>query len=194
MARRLSSWNVMLTTITARASSKQVMPLRPFIAAVLLLCLVTSTSPAMAQQPAAPLVGPVDLDRIRERLARSTSIFELDFAPDYRIFVATDDEDLRLKLAWQYDDDTITPGYVRPFYPIYHFEMQQMMLPRDFRAHLYPIGVPAGGLFRAVGDAMRDRRERAARDKVRQEAEALRRQAEAQRLSPGTNPGARPDP
>jgi hypothetical protein len=40
------------------------MPPRPFIAAVLLLCFATSTSPAWAQQPAAP-VGPVDLDRIR---------------------------------------------------------------------------------------------------------------------------------
>jgi hypothetical protein len=160
------------------------MPPRPFIAAVLLLCFATSTSPAWAQQPAAP-VGPVDLDRIRERLQKSPSIFDLELVPDYRVQVQTDDADLRLKLAWIYDD-SITPGYVRPFYPLYHFEMQRMMLPREFTAHLYPIGVPTTDVFNAIGDALRSRRARAERERVRQEAEALRKQSEGQRVSPGT--------
>jgi len=67
------------------------------------------------------------------------------------------------------------PGYVRPWYPIYHFEMQQLVLPRDFRAHLYPIGTPSIDPVRAFSDFLRERRERAARERVRAELEALRK-------------------
>ncbi len=177
----------MHTTTAAVPTSYRVMSPRPFIAAVLLLCLASSTSLVQAQQPATSL-GPVDLDRIREELSRPPSpIFEVDVPADYRVRIETDEDDLRLKLAWIYDD-SVTPGYIRPWYPIYHFEMQRMLLPRDFTAHLYPVGVPAGDAIRAFGDALRERRERSARERVRQEAEALRRAAEAQRMSPGATP------
>jgi hypothetical protein len=151
------------------------MPSRPFIATVLLLCGVYCTSSdTRAQQPTAPAPPVTDLDRIRERLAQSPSIFAVDVAPDYRVRVETDEEDLRLKLAWVYDD-SVVPGYVRPWYPIYHFEMQQMMLPTEFRAHLYPMGVPAGNPVRAFSDFIRQRREEAARRRIRAEVEALRK-------------------
>jgi len=149
------------------------MPSRPFIAAVLLLCTVLCTSFARAQQPTATS-SVADVDRVREGLGRNPSIFAVEIAPDYRVRVETDEEDMRLKMAWVYDD-SITPGYVRPWYPIYHFEMQQMMLPRDFRAHLYPIGVPTGNPVKLFSDAMRKRREDQARERVRAELEALRK-------------------
>ena len=165
---------VSTATAPSRASNR-LMPSRPFIAAVLLLCVVASTSFTRAQQPTA--TSPVtDVDRVREGLIRNPSIFAIEVAPDYRVRVETDEEDMRLKMAWIYDD-SITPGYVRPWYPIYHFEMQQMMLPRDFRAHLYPIGVPAGDVVNLFSDAMRKRREKQARDRVRAELEALRKAA-----------------
>lgn len=167
------------------------MPSRPFIATVLLLCGVLCNSQARAQQPAASSVEP-NLDRVRRSLQRDPSIFAVDVAPDYRVRVETDQEDLRLKLAWIYDDSAV-PGYVRPWYPIYHFEMQQMMLPRDFRAHLYPIGVPVSDPIRAFSDAMRARRERAARERVRAEIEALRLATSPSSTAPAdTTPPADP--
>ncbi len=165
-----------LPTVRNVEASKIVMPSRPFIATVLLLCgaLCTSSS-TLAQQPTATS-SITDLDRIREGLQRDGSIFAVDIAPDYTVRVETDEEDLRLKFAWIYDD-SVVPGYVRPWYPIYHFEMQQMMLPRDFTAHLYPIGMPTSNIASAFSDAMRRRREQAARERVRAEVEALRKAA-----------------
>ncbi len=161
--------------MTPRRASDPVMPSRPFIATVLLLCGVYgSSSPALAQQPTAAPSSISDLDRVREELARPQSIFAVDVQPDYSVRVETEGEDLKLRMAWLYPD-TLVPGYVRPWYPIYHFEMQQMLLPRDFRAHLYPIGAPAFDPVRAFSDALRARRERAARERVRAELEALRK-------------------
>lgn len=159
-------------------TSNSLMPSRPFIAAVLLLCAVYCTSSfTRAQQPTAPSAPVTDLDRIRKGLERTSgSIFAVDVVPDYRVQVETDGEDLRLKRAWLYDDN-IVPGYVRPWYPIYHFEMQQMMLPTEFRAHLYPMGVPVGSPIKAFSDALRERRERATRERIRAEVEALRKAA-----------------
>lgn len=156
------------------------MPSRPFIATVVLLCGVYCSSPrALAQQPTADQPSSAsDLDRIREGLARPTSIFAVELQPDYTVRVETEGEDLRLKMAWLYKDNLV-PGYVRPWYPIYHFEMQQLMLPTEFRAHLYPMGVPVTNPIRAFSDAMRQRRERAARERVRAELEALRKAAAA---------------
>lgn len=160
-------------------ASNRVMPSRPLFAAVLLLCGVSCTSSlAHAQQPTAPSSSVTDLDRIRKGLERTPSIFAVDVVPDYRVQVETEEEDLRLKLAWVYDDN-IVPGYVRPWYPIYHFEMQQMMLPTEFRAHLYPMGVPVTSPVKAFSDALRERRERAARERIKAEVEALRKAAAA---------------
>ena len=169
-------------------ASNREMPSRPFIATVLLLCAVHCTSsPARAQQPTATPQTVSDLDRIREQLARQPSIFAVDVQPDYTVRVETEAEELRLKLAWIYDD-TVTPGYIRPWYPIYHFEMQQMMLPEEFRAHLYPIGVPAVNPIKAFGDAIRQRRERAARERVRAEIEALHRHLQERDKEPDEQP------
>jgi hypothetical protein len=167
----------MLPTAGDERTSKRMMPSRPFIAAVLLLCGVYCTSSSTrAQQPTAPSSSVTDLDRIRDRLAQAPSIFAVDVVPDYRVRVETDEEDLRLKLAWIYDD-SVVPGYVRPWYPIYHFEMQQMMLPTEFRAHLYPMGMPVSNPVKAFSDALRQRREQAARERIRAELEALRKAA-----------------
>jgi len=157
-------------------ASNGMMPSRPFVAAVLLWCAVAG-SPAVgrAQQSSAASSAPLsDLDRVRGALARPQSIFLSESLPDYTVRVETEGEDLNLKLAWVYDD-SVVPGYVRPWYPIYHFEMQQMLLPNEFRAHLYPMGMPAGNPLRAFSDAMRERRERAARERVRAELDAIRR-------------------
>lgn len=165
----------MPTTAPGVPASYEWMPSRPFIASVMLLCGVLCTSSARAQQPAASSAVS-SLERVREGLARDPSIFAVEVAPDYRVSVETNEEDLRLKMAWIYDD-SVTPGYVRPWYPIYHFEMQQMMLPRDFRAHLYPIGVPVNDSVRLFSDALRRRREAQARERVRAEIEALHKAA-----------------
>lgn len=167
------------TSRAARASYPQ-MPSRPFIATVLLLSLVLGTSfGAQAQQPTASSPAPIsDLDRIRRGIDRAPSIFVADTPADYSVRVETDEEDLRLRMAWVYDD-SVVPGYIRPWYPIYHFEMQRMMIPRDFHAHLYPVGVSASGLGQAFSDAVRRRREAAARERVRAEMDALRAAAAA---------------
>src|SRR5688572_13317343 len=95
-------------TSQVRPASKSLMPSRPFIATVLLLCVVFCTSfVAHAQQPTAPSAPLVDLDRIRKGLARDPSIFAVDVAPDFKVQVETDSEDLRLKLAWIYDDSVV---------------------------------------------------------------------------------------
>lgn len=165
----------MPTTSRAVRASYPQMPSRPFIATVLLLGLVHGTSfPSRAQQPTASSPAPIsDLDRIRRGIDRAPSIFVVDVPADYSVRVETDEEDLHLRMAWIYDD-SVVPGYVRPWYPIYHFEMQRMMIPRDFHAHLYPVGVSASGLGQAFSDAVRRRREAAARERVRAEMEALR--------------------
>ncbi len=163
----------MKTATPARRASNGLMPSRPFIAAVLLLCPVLCTSFARAQQQTAPSTI-ADTARVREGLERGASIFAVEILPDYRVRVETDGEEMRLKLAWLYDDN-ITPGYVRPFYPIYHFELQRMVLPTEFRAHLYPIGVPVNNTGQAFSDALRQRREEQARERIRAELEALRK-------------------
>jgi hypothetical protein len=156
-------------------------PLRPFIATVLLLGAVAGSSPASAQQPAAPPPSAdANLDRIRRTFAETAveSKFVGPVRADYRVRVEEETPDAGFDFGWIYDRTTATPGYVRPWYPISHFEVQQMLLPKEFRAHLYPIGVPTGDFISAVKKAFRDRsrekRERDARNQVEAEVKALR--------------------
>lgn len=147
-------------------------PHRPYIAAVLLLGLTLATSPARAQQPAAAAAP--DLDRIRRQFAQTgDSIFLGPLRSDYKIVIEEQPEDLDYRFRWLYDQATVTPGYVRPWYPIYHHEMLSIMIPQEFRAHLYPIGVPVGNTWSAIKDAFRARDARAAKARVAAEVKAL---------------------
>ena len=153
------------------------MPLtRPFIAAVLLLGVAIGPSPAIAQQPAAG--SQPHLDRIRRRLAEpeTESMFVGPVRADYTVRVRETPDDLDYGFGWLYDKTTATPGYIRPWYPIYHYEMQSMMIPLAHRAQLYPAGVPVGGgTINAIKDAFRSRKEREAKAQVDAEAAALRK-------------------
>jgi hypothetical protein len=151
-------------------------PTRPFIATVLLLGVMLGTSPARAQQPAAP--APADLERIRRQFLQqpTESVLLGPVRADYTVRVQEEPDDLDYHFGWLYDQTTATPGYVRPWYPIYHYETLSMTIPTEHRAQLYPMGMPGGNLFGGVKDAVRKRRERQAREQVQSELRALQQQ------------------
>ena len=151
-------------------------PTRPFIATVLLLGIVLVSSPAWAQQPAAPSRS--ELDRVRRQLAvqPTESIFVGPVRADYTVRVQDSPDDLDYHFGWLYDQTTSTPGYIRPWYPIYHYEMQSMMIPLEHRAQLYPAGVPlGGGTVNAIKGAFRKRKEREAKAQVEAEVAAIKK-------------------
>jgi hypothetical protein len=153
-------------------------PTRPYIATVLLLGCVLGSSPAWAQQPAARAT--VDLDRIRRQLAvePTESIFRGPVRADYTVRVEDSPDDLDYHFGWLYDQTTATPGYVRPWYPSYHYEMLSMVIPIEHRAQLYPVGVPTSVIGSAVGaikDALRKRKEREAKKQVEAEVAAIKK-------------------
>jgi hypothetical protein len=136
-------------------------PTRPLIATVLLLGLVLGFSPARAQQPSAR--PSADLERIRRTWATQPveSKFTGPVRADYSVRVEEQPDDLNYHFGWIYDQTTATPGYVRPWYPIYHYEMQSVMIPTEHRAQLYPAGIPASGAtVGAIKKAFRSRKER----------------------------------
>ncbi len=151
-------------------------PARPSIAAVLLLGAVLVCPPALAQGPASR--PSADLDSIRQRLATqpTESLFIGPVRADYRVRVEDSSDDLDYHFGWLYDQTTVTPGYVRPWYPIYHYQLQSLMIPLEHRAQLYPAGVPLGGnTVGAIRDAWRKRKERQAREQVEKDVRALRK-------------------
>ncbi len=149
-------------------------PTRPFIAAVLLLGVV-GTSPARAQQPAAS--GAYDLDAIRRVFVEkpTESAFLGPVRADYTVRVEEERDEFRTGFGWLFDRTTTTPGYVRPWYPIYHFETLSMTVPNEHRAQLYPMGVPVGSVWGAIRDAARDRKARDARRQVEEEVRAIQK-------------------
>ena len=154
-------------------------PTRPYIATVLLLGALLGSSPAWAQQPAAPAArSTADLDRIRRQLAvqPTESLFVGPVRADYTVRVEDSPEDLDYHFGWLYDQTTATPGYIRPWYPIYHYQMQSLMIPLEHRAQLYPAGVPlGGGTVSAIKGAFRKRKEREAKKQVEAEVAALKK-------------------
>jgi hypothetical protein len=151
-------------------------PRRPYIATVLLLGAVFGSSLARAQQPAARPAA--DLDRIRRQLAseQTESMFSGPVRADYTVRVEDSPEDLDYHFGWLYDQTTATPGYIRPWYPIHHYEMQSLMIPLEHRAQLYPAGVPlGGGTISAIKSAFRKRKEREARKQVEAEVAAIKK-------------------
>lgn len=153
------------------------MPLtRPYIATVLLLGATLGSSLAWAQQPAARSTA--ELNRIRRQLAvePSESIFVGPVRADYSVRVEDKSDDLDYHFGWLYDQTTATPGYVRPWYPIHHFELQSMMIPLEHRAQLYPAGVPiGGGTVSAIKGAFRKKKERDAKKQVEAEVAAIKK-------------------
>ena len=151
-------------------------PTRPSIATVLLLGAMLGSSPVWAQQPAARSTA--DLDRIRRQLAvePTESVFNGPVRADYTVRVEDSPEDLDYHFGWLYDQTTATPGYIRPWYPIHHYQMQSIMIPLEHRAQLYPAGVPiGGGTVSAIKSAFRKRKEREAKKQVEAEVAALKR-------------------
>ncbi len=149
-------------------------PTRPFIAAVLLLGVV-GTSPARAQQPAAS--GAYDLDAIRRVFVEqpTESAFLGPVRADYTVRIEEERDEFRTGFGWLFDKTTVTPGYVRPWYPIYHFETLSMTVPTEHRAQLYPMGVPVGSVWGSIRDAARERKAREARRQVEEEMRAIRK-------------------
>lgn len=149
-------------------------PPRPFIAAVLLLGVV-GTSPARAQQPAA--LSQADLERIRRQFVEqpTESKFLGPVRVDYTVRVEEEPDDLDYRFGWLYDKSTITPGYVRPWYPIYHYDALMMTIPVEHRAQLYPAAITASSLFGGMKDAARKRQERKAKAQVEAEVRALQK-------------------
>lgn len=150
------------------------MPLtRPFIAAVMLLGVACGSSAAVAQPPAR---SSADLDRVRRQLSTPESIFVGPVRADYTVRVEDSSDDLDYHFGYLYDRTTATPGYIRPWYPIYHYQLQSMMIPLEHRAQLYPAGVPVGGsTFGALKGVFRKRQARAAKKQVEAEAQAIRK-------------------
>jgi hypothetical protein len=152
-------------------------PTRPLIATVLLLGAVLGTSPdGRAQQPAAR--SEADLNRIRRQLSvqPTDSIFAGPVRADYTIRVEETPEDLDYRFGWLYDQTNMTPGYVRPWYPIYHYQTLSMVIPLEHRAQLYPIGTPSGGSTLAgIKEALRKRKERQAKAQVAAEVAAIQK-------------------
>lgn len=149
-------------------------PTRPYIATVLLLGVV-GTSPAHAQQPAAS--GRHDLEAIRRQLVEQVpeSKFLGPVRADYTVRIEEEQDGFDTRFGWLYDQTTVTPGYVRPWYPIYHFDTLSMTIPVEHRAQLYPAAISAGDLFGGFKEARRKRKEREAREQVQAEVRALQK-------------------
>jgi hypothetical protein len=149
-------------------------PTRPYIAAVLLLGMV-GTSPAHAQQPAASARH--DLEAIRRQFVEQPTESKLlgPVRADYTVRVEEDQDDFDTRFGWIYDQTTMTPGYIRPWYPIHHFDMLSMTVPTEHRAQLYPAAISAGDLFGGIKDAARRRKERQAKEQVQAEVKALQK-------------------
>lgn len=149
-------------------------PTRPFIATVLLLGVVGS-SPALAQRPAA--AGQPDLQAIRRQLAQQPTESKLlgPVRADYTVRVEEDEDEFDTRFGWLYDQTTMTPGYVRPWYPIHHFDTLSMTVPVEHRAQLYPAAVRSDALFGGIKDAIRKRRERQAKAQVEAELKAIQK-------------------
>ena len=151
-------------------------PTRPYIATVLLLGSMLGSSPAWAQQPAAR--PSADLARIRRQLAvpPTESIFVGPVRADYTVRVEDSPDDLDYHFGWLYDQTTATPGYIRPWYPIHHYQLQSLMIPLEHRAQLYPAGVPIGGsTINSIKSAFRKRKEREAKKQVEAEVAAIKK-------------------
>jgi hypothetical protein len=151
-------------------------PTRPFIATVLLLGVALCCSPADAQQAGARQAS--ELERIRRTFETqpTESKFIGPVRADYIVRVEEEPEDLDYHFGYIYDQTTVTPGYVRPWYPIYHYEMQSVMIPTEHRAQLYPAGAPGGGApVGAIKNAFRKRQERKAKAEVAAEVAALKK-------------------
>jgi hypothetical protein len=78
--------------------------------------------------------------------------------------------------AWE--DLSGVPAYVRPRFPIYHYEFLHQVTPEEFRAGtLYPIGIPIDpiitSLVKGIKAANRTRQEANAKEGVRQALEEL---------------------
>lgn len=149
-------------------------PTRPYIATVLLLGVV-GTSPALAQQPAAS--GRHDLEAIRRQFVEqpTESKFLGPVRADYTVRVEEEQDEFDTRFGWLYEQTTMTPGYVRPWYPIYHFDTLMMTIPVEHRAQLYPAAISAGDLFGGIKDAVRRRKERQAKAQVEAEVKAIQK-------------------
>src|SRR5262245_30232387 len=110
----------------------------------------------VAEPQKAPEPSPVALERIRHNLEREVDLPVIGTAserkpPTFRVYV---NEKLPPVELWT--EDTLTPSYVKTFFPLYHHEFLEGVTPEEFRAAtLYPIGVEVLGLVDHVATGVR---------------------------------------
>lgn len=132
----------------------------------------------LAQTASADTADSGQLERVRKALARAPAL-ETVRKPD------TDRPVFRLQVRapdWgppPWDDRTSVPPYVRPSFPIYHYEFLAQVTPEALRAStLYP-GADMMPLFKSLAKSIdqerKRRQERAAKEEVRRSLEALAR-------------------
>jgi len=118
-----------------------------------------------------------DLARIRKALAEPAPVFLTTASvgrhgPVFRMRIQGFD------LADAWDDRSIVPPYVRPWFRLYHHEYLEQVTPVEFRgATLHPYGLPldriVGYLVKELKAARRASQERRARDQVTRELAAF---------------------
>ena len=130
----------------------------------------------LGQTPVTEAPPSPDLQRIRKALDQpAPSLVSPLVRQDGTVFrVAVEGFDLAP--AWE--DRSIVPPYVRPWFRSYHHEHLAQVTPEEFRgATLHPYGLPidliVGALVKGIKDMRNASRQKRASEEVRKELEAF---------------------
>src|SRR5262249_34118603 len=144
--------------------------------------------PRRAQWGPAPPPRAATLERIRRALPKPPAIpIQPATASDGRLVFRVQIRHRQLPPLWT--PSYPVPSYIRPSYPLYHYDFLQMVTPEGFRASTlypgsvgFPVGAWSGSLVKQIKEARRKAQEQAAREEVRQElAEVLACRADPSR-------------
>lgn len=142
----------------------------------------------LAQSGTPASADSAQLERIRRALAETPAItIEPATASDGRLVFRVQIRHRQLPPLWT--PSYPVPSYIRPSYPLYHYDFLQMVTPEGFRASTlypgsvgFPVGTWSGSLVKQIKEARRKAQEQAAREEVRQElAEVLACRADPSR-------------
>ena len=136
---------------------------------------------AQAAAPAGP--DAAEVERIRKALAASPAITLTPAEPrDGPVFKVRIEEPIPGK-PW--DHWSNVPAYIRPSWPLHHYEFLEQVTPEAFRsATLYPIGIDIVPIIQYVAKQLSAARRKAREEQAREEVRSALEQVLACRADP----------